>query len=367
MQKKGIWIIVSVLVVLVLLLGVFGCKPAVVTPTTPAPTTPAPTTPKPTVTEVPAEVINLTWHNPFPPAGLNLAERWWMDEVERQTNGRVKFERIFGGTLGTLDQQPESIRTGSFDLGQVSCVYNPGAYPRSAVGFLPFVTDNVLAQYVAAHELFKSDLVKPDFEDLNQVYLMNGMWAQLQMMSYDPLTTIDDLRGVKIRGHGGSADALAAIGITTYGIPWEEYPAAAERRVVDAGIQGTPTDAYDFGFADIYKYWEDLVFYYFPMTLVINQDVWNSLPADIQQTMQNVSDIMAVQAYKLYHETEITAERAMLTEKGVQKIEFTEAAQLKEQGGPPVWADWIDEMNAQGLNGQGIEDYYFELLRFYGG
>src|SRR4030042_6154164 len=154
MTKKGIWVLVSVVVVLVLLLGVFGCK-APATSTTTSPTTP-------TTTQTPSEVITLKWHNSFPSCALNLAEQMWMDEVEAATNGRIKFEKIFGGALGTLDQAPENIRVRAFDLGQISAVYNPGAYKRTSVAVLPFVTTNTLAQYVASNELFNSDLTKQD-------------------------------------------------------------------------------------------------------------------------------------------------------------------------------------------------------------
>jgi len=347
-----------------MLIGAFGCKAP--TPTA-MPTTPSPTTPKPTTTATPAEVITLKWHNPFPPAGLNAAEVWWMDEVERQTNGRIKFERIFGGALGTLDQQPEAIRVRSFDLGQISTVYNPGAYPRTNVSVLPFITSNVLAQHVATHDLFKSDLAKKDFDDLNQVYMMNGMWARLQLMSKEPINNIADLGKYKLRAHGGAADALTAIGITSFAVPWEEYAAAAERGVVDGGIQGTPTDAYDFGFADIYKYWEEFIWYYFPMTLVINKDAWNEIPADLQQTIQNVNDIMAYQTYNIYHAEEVRASNGM-DAKGIIRIQWdpAELEKLESQAGPPVWAKWVTDQKAAGIaNAQEILDWYQARLQWY--
>ena len=47
---------------------------------------------------------------------------------------------------------------------------------------------------------------------------------------------------------------------------------------------GAPAAAYDFGFGDIFEYWYAYMpFYYFPMTLVMNKEAWEELPADIQQ------------------------------------------------------------------------------------
>lgn len=290
-----------------------------------------------------------------------------MDEVEQQSGGRIKFNRIFGGALGTLDQAPENIRVRAFDLGQISTVYNPGAYPRTNVSVLPFLTTNTLAQYVATNELFKSDLVKKDFDDLNQVYLMNGMWARLQLMSKEPINNIADLGKYKLRAHGGAADAMTALGFTSYAIPWEEYAAAAERGVVDGGIQGTPADANDIGLGDTYKYWEQFIWYYFPMTLVINADAWNEIPADLQTLIMYISDTYNIEADDIYHQKELEAALA-LAAKGVQNIQWDQAelATLKSEAGAPVWAKWVTDQTAAGIsNPQAILDYFQARLQYY--
>ena len=116
MKKNGIWVAVSVLVVLGLLLVGFGC----------AAPAPAPT-PTPTTAPTPVEPIKLLFHNPWPPnIVLSDIEVWWLDEVEKKTEGRVTFDRVFGGTLGDLGSQPENLQARVFDVGQISYVYSPG-------------------------------------------------------------------------------------------------------------------------------------------------------------------------------------------------------------------------------------------------
>jgi TRAP-type C4-dicarboxylate transport system substrate-binding protein len=336
MKKKGIWVIVSVLVVSFLLLS-----------------------PKP----APAKAIKLKFHSPFPPAGLNLASRWWMDEVEKRSNGKVKFDRIFGGALGTLDEQPMAIKSGSFDIGQVSVVYNPGLYPRATLTILPFLTDDVSAHGKAAHDLFRSPELEKEFAALNQKYLMPGVWITIEMMSYEPIRTIADMRKAKIRAHGGSADALSVLGITTYAVPWGELPAAAERRVVDASIMGCPTDAYDFGFGDIFSYWERIKFYYFPFSLVINQETWNKLPADVQKVMEDVNAIMPAKAYELYNASEVAAEKKLIDGGLVKIVEFKDLEKLKAQTSKPVWDKWVADRKAQGIDGQALLDKFLGLVK----
>ena len=337
MKKKGIWTLVCVLVVFGLLMA-----------------------PNPT----PAKPITLKFHSPFPPAGLNLAARWYMDEVEKRANGKVKFDRILGGALGTLDEQPMAIKSGSFDVGQVCYVYNPGLYPRCTLMILPFLTRNVLAHGKASHEFCRSPEVEKEFTALNQKYMFPGVWVTIEMMSYDPVRTIDDMRKIKIRAHGGSADALAELGITTYAIPWGELPTAAERRVVDASIMGCPTDAYDFGFGDIFNYWERIKWYYFGFTFVINIDTWNKLPADIKQVMEEVNAIMPTKAYELYDEKEKESEKKLIEGGLVEIVEFEELDKLKEAG-KAVWDKWAADRKAEGIDGQAVLDKFLKQVKKY--
>lgn len=357
MKNKWIWIVTSLVVVLGLLVGGFGCK------------APEPTATPTTLTPTSAQPITLQYHCPFAPSYLSDGEEWWMDEVERRTNGSVTFDRIFGGTLGTLDQQPMGIKGGVFDLGMTCNVYNPGAYPASTVTILPFLTTNFEAHSKAGHEIFKDPAIEAEFTTLNSKFLFHGVWDPQEMLSKTPATTIEDLRGLKIRGHGGGADALAAIGITTYAIPFDELPAAAERGVVDAAQMGTPVAARDFGLYDAFDYWIRIRYFYFlPLTMTINLDTWNSLPADIQQVMIEVSEIMPEQGAQMF-EAEAIEAWEFLEQEGLQQVEFdpAELQKIRDAGATPVWEKWVTDKTAESIPAQELLDKYFQLVEQYGG
>lgn len=175
-----------------------------------------------TASVVSAADHNLTFHAAFGEAGLNESARVWMDEVESRTDGRVKFTRIFGGALGKFAGQPTGLKARSFDVGQVSSVYNPGIYPRATLGTLPFLSEDILEHNKIMHELYTSADFQQEFDALNQKFMFNGTWIWMQMMAFDEVKTMEDLSKIKIRAHGGSADALTAAGITSYAIPFGE-------------------------------------------------------------------------------------------------------------------------------------------------
>lgn len=306
------------------------------------------------------QVTNLKFHSSFGKSPLNEAPRWWMDEVEKRSNGKVKFTRIFGGSLGKLTAAPENIKVGAFDIGNVSVVYNPGLYALSNVVSLPFLSKDPLVHAKAAHELHSSGVTGAEFTAMNQKYMGPGMWTRIQMLSHTPIRTIDDLKKAKIRAHGGASELLKSLGITVYGIPWGELPAAAERKVVTAGIIGAPADAYAFGFGKIFKYWDQEDWFFFPLTMVMNMDTWNKLPDDVKKVMNEVNAEMVVEGRKLMAAQEEKSGPALANQ--VKVVKFEEKDKLLAAR-DLTWQNWVKAREADGKGGQAVLDQFLGLLK----
>ncbi len=310
------------------------------------------------------KTINLKFHSSFGKSPLNEAPRWWMDEVEKRTKGKVKFTRILGGALGKLTAAPENIKVGAFDLGNVSVVYNPGLYALSNVVSLPFMSKDPLVHAKAAHELYSSGAAKAEFTKMNQKYMFPGMWTRIQLMSHEPVRTIADLKKNKIRAHGGASELLKTLGITNYAIPWGALPDAARRNVVTAGIIGAPADAYAFGFGKIFKYWDPEDWFFFPLTLVMNQDTWNKLPADVKKVMTEVNAEMVVRGRKLMAAHEKSSGPKLA--KQVKVVKFQEMDKLlaaRDQ----TWQNWVDDRKKEGKDGKATLDQFLALLKKHKG
>jgi len=311
------------------------------------------------------EKINLKFHSSFGKSPLNMAAVRWMDEVEKRTKGKVNFTRVFGGSLGKLTAQPENVKVGAFDIGNVSVVYNPGLYSLSNVVSLPFMSTDALVHSKAAHELHSSGVTKSEFTKMNQKYLFPGMWTKIQLMSHEPVRTIADLRKQKIRAHGGASELLKTMGIPVYGIPWGELPSAAERRVVTAGIIGAPVDAYAFGFGKIFKYWnQGDDWFFFPLTCVMNLDTWKKLPADVKKVIEGVNTDMIVQGRNMMADLEKKSRSLM--SKQAKIVKFQERDKLLAVR-DKTWQNWVEARKKEGKNGQAVLDRFLALLKKHKG
>jgi len=346
MKQNRTWAVVSVVAVLGLLLGSLGRQ-----------------------AEAQAEKpIELIYHFPLAQGTNTGVVQWWMDEVEKRAQGKVKFKRVWGGALGKLPEQPTNIRGRVFDLGNVSAVYSPGILAVETVTTLPFLSDNLRAVQKAQYDFMKSKVVQGQYAALNAQPLLTYTNEALEVISYVRATTIEELKPLKIRAHGGAADALTAAGLTSVGIGWGELPAAFERRVVDAAVVPI-VSARDSGFHELTKYVLRVPIYYFSWTVAINLQAWNALPKDIQRVMLEVAAETPNKNADLFEQKYIPEAWADFRKVGVQEVTWSgkELAKFRALGGEPVWNAWVKDMTAKGHDGRRILDDYRALLTKHGG
>ncbi len=197
--------------------------------------------------------------------------------------------------------------------------------------------------------------------------MFHTVWDPQEILSSVPLRTIDDLKKIKLRAHGGSAEALKEVGVTTYPVPWGEVPSAAERGVIDAAACGTPIAARDFGLYDIFPYWVRIrTFYFLPLTLTMNLKTWNKLPPDVKSVMADLNKEMVEKQIELYRAEEEKAWE-FLKKHGMKQVEFSkkDLEIIKEKGAKVVWDRWVQKQKAKGIPAQELLDKYFNLLRKY--
>ena len=96
----------------------------------------------------------------------------WVDEIERNSNGRISIEIFPSMTLG--GRPPELVqqaRDGVVDIIWTVNGYTPGMFPRSEVFELPTVfTNDPEPVNLALFDLFESEL-KPDYAGLEVMFL----------------------------------------------------------------------------------------------------------------------------------------------------------------------------------------------------
>jgi len=286
----------------------------------------------------------------------------WKEEVEKRTGGKVKVELFPGGTLLTDKNMYDGVRDKVADIGLSCTTYEPGRFPLMGISDLPSgFTDSKLASRVIY------DLVEeypPDaFKDYKIVTAFSTEPAHL--MVKEPVASLGDLKGRQIRISGALTPVLKDLGATPIGMGMSEVPEALQTGIVE-GLVSSREVLMDLKLAESLKYTTDYPLTVTTFVAVMNKDVWNSLPPDVQKVIDELSPEIS-QWTAEYHDNHVKeALDWSAKEQGLQVTTLSEEEKAnwfkKLQ---PLQDKLVSDLKAQGMPAEEYKNRLYELKDKY--
>lgn len=171
--------------------------------------------------------MSLVWLNMHKP---------WMEKVEKESNGRIRFEAYPAMQLGgTPVQLYDQARDGVVDIVWTLPGNTAGRFPRVEVFELPFMLNNAEATSKAYWEYVQT-MAPDEFKDTHVLALHvhgPGMFHSKDKLIKSPA----DLKGMKVRGPTRQVTKLLqAVGATPVGMPLPQIPDALSKGTIDACV-----------------------------------------------------------------------------------------------------------------------------------
>ena len=182
-----------------------------------------------------AASVKLTYSNFFPPGHIQskLAESW-CQEVEKRTNGEVVVEYYPGQTLTKARQVYDGVVEGLSDVGFSVLAYTRGRFPVMAAVDLPlgYTSGTVATKVINAvyQEFMPKELMD------TQVMYLHAHGPGLIHTKSKAVRKMEDMSGLKFRGHGTSAAVVTALGGTPVPKPMPETYQMLQKGVVDGAV-----------------------------------------------------------------------------------------------------------------------------------
>ena len=176
-----------------------------------------------------------TFMSPMSGVWLNM-HKPWMEKVEKDSGGRIKFEAYPAMQLGgTPVQLYDQARDGVVDVVWTLPANNAGRFPRIEVFELPFMMNNAEATSKAYWEYFQTQC--PDEFKETQVLALHVHGPGLFHSVNKPIRSAADLKGMKVRGPTRQVTKLlGAVGATPVGMPLPQIPDALSKGTIDACV-----------------------------------------------------------------------------------------------------------------------------------
>lgn len=273
----------------------------------------------------------------------------WAKEIENRSDGQIKITIFPGGTLSGAPQTYEAVESGVADIGMSVFAYTRGRFPLLEALDLPLgYPDGVTATRIA-NEVVK----KYQPEELSGVHtLYLHAHGPGILASKKEVKTVSDLKGMQIRATGLSAKIVEALGGTPISMSQGDTYEALSKGVVDATFCPIETlKGWKQGEVIDYVIDTKSIGYTTSMFVVMNNDKWNALPADLQKIMSDVSDEWITKQGAAWDEADMQGESFVkeLNKTFISLSDADNAALVSAMA--PIYSDYVDAAKEKGLPG----------------
>ncbi|MFC2045094.1 TRAP transporter substrate-binding protein DctP [Chloroflexota bacterium] len=331
--------------------------------------------------EEPGKVYELTMctQHPYVAAMNEVVNEAWFDYLEAESGGRLKFTLFPSSQAAKPADLYDAAATGIVDIACMSMPQQPGRWPISEVGQLPFVfnfpgTKQATRTMQALYDKYPEIQAELGGNVVVLGYHANGV-SQINN-NVRPVYTLEDMEGLVLMGSGTySAKIVQSLGATPEAIsPSEGYDAMA-KGVVDGNILEWE-GLHVWNYKELLKYSTEVGIHLSPFVHVMNKDAYDNLPADLQELFTG-ADYMATINDGFGHQFDeddiayrFEVQDAYLAG-GYDEIYILpdDEKQNWVEACSGIWEEYITSANAAGADGQAILDdalMYSEQFRYDG-
>lgn len=286
----------------------------------------------------------------------------WKEEVEKRTNNKVKVDLFPGGTLLTDKNMYDGVKDGVAEIGLSCPTYEPGRFPLLGISDLPSGFPN---SRVASRVVF--DLINeypPEaFKDFKIITAFTTEPSHI--MSVKPVSSMGDLKGTKVRISGTLTGVLQELGASPIGMSMAEVPESLQTGIIQ-GVVSSREVLKDLKLAEKLKYTTE-----YPLTIttfvaVMNKDVWNSLPPDVQKVIDDLSLEMTVWTGEYMDNHVQESLEWGKKEYGLQIVTLSpEEMKVWEKKLQPIQDKYVADLKSRGLPAEEYQKKLYELKEKY--
>ena len=304
-----------------------------------------------------------TWGSNVPLLGVTALH--FVEDVNRMSAGRFELKFFEPGALVPPLECFDVISKGSVDACYTTPGYHTGKYPAlsffTTVPFGPQIGEFLAWKWFGGGNEMKAEIyAKHDLIAFD--VLAHG--AETSGWFREPITSLDQLKGMKMRFFGLGAQVMQKLGVSTQLLAGGDIYPALEKGVIDATEFSMPTMDISYGFYQIAKY------NYFPgwhqqvsvSEILMNKTAFEALPERVQRAIEvaaraNVSWVFAKSEF-----LNPDAMNEMQEKHGVKVMRWSDEDLAKFE---QAWLDVLAEQSAKDPLFKKVADHYLAFRDKY--
>jgi TRAP-type C4-dicarboxylate transport system substrate-binding protein len=315
------------------------------------------------------QAVTLKFHTFMAPTSnvwLNM-HKAWMDKVEKDSKGRIKFEAYPAMQLGgTPVQLYDQARDGVVDVVWTLPGNTSGRFPRVEVFELPFIMSNAEATSKAYWEYVQT--MAPDEFKETHVIALQVHGPGLIHTTDKPVKTVADMRGLKLRAPTRQVTKLlASLGAVPVGMPLPQIPDALSKGTIQGCVipwEVVPSVKVD----ELTKYHAEFdpaggSLYTTTFVMCMNKAKYDALAPDLKKVIDANSGL-ATSGWlgKVQQHGDIAGREAAVKHKAeIYTVPAAEAQEFRRRS-RQIEVEWVEDMNKRGFDGRKLLDTAHALI-----
>lgn len=207
------------------------------------------------------------------------------EEMERESGGRIKVKNYTGGVLHTIGDGLRAVAGGITDITSAYPVYSANSFQFYHAPGLPLALPNAdLAALRVIDELYPK-YFKDEYEKVGILLGFNAVTPSYDILTRNPVKSLDDLKGLKIRAAGGAlTEIVERLGATPITMTITDTYTAFQQGVLD-GVALNTADMAVYRLHEVGKYNYRIGVSRVPIPYGLNKDFYESLPDDLKKVV----------------------------------------------------------------------------------
>lgn len=364
MKSKKIVALICIAVLALTLMAGCGDNSATSTPAASSSGSQASSSSNPSDSDV-VYTLKLHHHQNPGSAGDDVVNEW-VSEIEAATDGRVQFEVYGAQTLGKATDAYDMVVNKICDVSWGFIPNFAGQFPITEGISLPMMNITSAKQgSLALQALFEENAdLQAEYSDVHVLFFHVHDPGYIGLTK--SATTAEELAGRQIRVQGdGQTQMIQALGATAVPVTLPDLYDSLSKGVVEGyalGLEGFKS----FNLKEVTNYLLECGYYVGAFWMVMNQDTWDSLPADIQEVFNEYSGAYAAEMFGTAWDAAAAEGLQEGIDYGVEVLKLSEEERTRwEELAEPIQEAWAESISASGADGTAILERYRELIAQY--
>lgn len=320
-----------------------------------------------TATNVLSETVTLRLADQFPLTHFasKTGSQAFIKKVAEMSNDTITIKHFPAQQLAKASGMLDAVKNRVADITVCGVVYVSDRMPLSGAAMLPGLFNDVTTGTIAYTKLANNELLEAEFlrHGVRPLWVSLAPVYQLQLTSKESITSIDDIKGKKLRTAGAIMELTAkALGATPVTIGPSDFYLSLQRGTVDGAIYTIPgwrayslhevlnSSTTNAGLGSV------------AFATLINEDVWKSLSPEVQSILQKAGESTGIGAAAIFDNV-VAKSNSKMKEAG-KNVYALPPELLKDMNTKlsVVENTWLDQMKSRNLPGEKILEAFKRYL-----